>query len=241
MKVFVGTSGFGYKEWQPDFYPADISDAEFLSFYSKKLPVVEINSTFYRFPSKGMLTAWAPQVPEDFLFALKVPGRITHQARLKGAGEAIDALMDNVRSLGKRLGPVIFGLPPNMKKDMPRLNDALLHVPEDVRVTFEFRNPEWNCDEVHDALAKKKVALCLAESDEAVAPDDLTLPLVSTADWGYLRLRKSEYADAELEAWAKRIAAQPWKEVFVFVKHEAAAAPGLALKLQEMIAKSGAS
>jgi len=151
--------------------------------------------------------------------------------------EAIDALMDNLRSLGKRLGPVIFGLPPNMKKDMPRLNDALLHVPEDVRVTFEFRNPEWSCDEVHEALAKKKVALCLAESDEAVAPDDLGLPLVSTADWGYLRLRKSEYADAELEAWAKRIAAQPWKEVFVFVKHEAAAAPGLALKLQEMIAK----
>lgn len=240
MRVYVGTSGFGYKEWQPEFYPAEISDGDFLSHYAKHLPVVEINSTFYRFPSKAMLQGWAPQVPEDFLFALKVPGRITHQARLKGAGEAIVALMDNVKTLGKRLGPVIFGLPPNMKKDMSRLTDALAHIPDDVRVTFEFRNPEWLDDEVQNALRAKRVALCLAESDDAAASDDLNAPLVSTADWGYLRLRRSDYADADLEAWAKRIAAQNWKEVFVFIKHEEAAAPQTAMKLKKMLEAASA-
>ncbi len=236
MQVFVGTSGFGYKEWKPEFYPEDLADADFLAYYAKKLPVVEINSTFYRFPSKGMLAGWAPQVPEGFLFALKVPGRITHQARLKGASEAIAALFENVMSLGSKLGPVIFGLPPNFPKDMTKLNDAIANIPKGVRVTFEFRHLSWQDEEVYAALRSKGVALCLAESDDASASEDLTAPLISTADWGYLRLRKSDYADAELAAWSKRIAAQKWKEVFVFIKHEASAAPGLAVKLQSMIA-----
>jgi uncharacterized protein YecE (DUF72 family) len=235
MQVFVGTSGFGYKEWKPDFYPEDLKDADFLGYYATKLPVVEINSTFYRFPSKGMLAGWAPQVPEGFLFALKVPGRITHQARLKGASEAIAALFENVMSLGSKLGPVIFGLPPNFPKDMTKLNDAIANIPKGVRVTFEFRHPSWQDEEVYAALRSKGVALCLAEGDESSASDDLNAPLISTADWGYLRLRKSDYAEAELEAWSKRIAAQNWKEVFVFIKHEASAAPGLAVKLRKMI------
>jgi uncharacterized protein YecE (DUF72 family) len=235
MRVFVGTSGFGYKEWKPEFYPEDLKDADFLGYYATKLPVVEINSTFYRFPSKGMLAGWAPQVPEGFLFALKVPGRITHQARLKGASEAIAALFENVMSLGSKLGPVIFGLPPNFPKDILKLNEAIANIPKGVRVTFEFRHPSWQDEEVYAALRSKGVALCLAESDDASASDDLNAPLVSTADWGYLRLRKSDYAEAELEAWSKRIAAQNWKEVFVFIKHEASAAPGLAVRLQKMI------
>ncbi|MEO8877581.1 MAG: DUF72 domain-containing protein, partial [Polyangiaceae bacterium] len=198
MKVFVGTSGFGYKEWRPDFYPADLKDADFLGFYATKMPVVEINSTFYRFPSKGMLAGWAPQVPDGFKFAIKVPARITHQARLKGASEAIATLFENVMSLGPKLGPVVFGLPPNFPKDLTKLADAIANIPEGVRVTFEFRHPSWQDDEVLAVLRAKGVALCLAEKDETVASDNLSAPLVSTADWGYLRLRRSDYGDAEL-------------------------------------------
>jgi len=235
MKVFVGTSGFGYKEWQPDFYPADIKDADFLAFYAKKLPAVEINSTFYRFPSKGMLAGWAPQVPEGFKFAIKVPARITHQARLKGSSDAIALLFENLMSLGTSLGPVIFGLPPNFPKDMTKLTEAIANIPAGVRVTFEFRHPSWADEEVNAALQAKGVALCLAESDDAKAPEDLSAPLTSTANWGYLRLRRADYTDAELAAWAKRIAAQKWEEVYVFIKHEASAVPGLAMKLQALI------
>ncbi len=241
MRVFVGTSGFSYKEWRPGFYPEKMSDKAFLAYYASKLPVVEINSTFYRFPSKAILEGWASQTPDDFLFTLKAPGGITHRSRLKGTTEAIDSLFGTVRSLGRRLGPVIFGLPPNMKKDLPRLEEALRTFPSDVRATFEFRNPTWLDDDVKELLATKNVALCLAESDEAEAGDDLTAPLISTANWGYLRLRRSDYAEADLEAWAARIAAQKWREVFVFVKHEEAAAPKTALKLQALIVKAAAA
>ncbi|WP_394828496.1 DUF72 domain-containing protein [Pendulispora albinea] len=239
MRIFVGTSGYSYKEWRGDFYPEDTPADGFLPYYATRLPTVEINNTFYRFPSTKALEGWASQVPEAFTFALKAPGRITHQKRLKDVGDLVRDLFVNLAILGKKLGPVDFQLPPNFKKDLPRLRDFLAAVPRDAKVAMEFRHPSWFDDEVYATLNEYGVALCIAESDELEAAgavkDDLQAPLVATARWGYLRLRRSDYGDAELRAWGERVKAQAWEQTHVFIKHEAVQSPLLAVRLAELL------
>jgi len=217
MNLHVGTSGYSYKEWKGNFYPKDISPSQMLPYYAERFGTVEINNTFYRMPKASVLTAWAGQVPKDFKFALKAPQRITHFQRLKDSGATVSDFIQFTSVLQGRLGCLLFGLPPNFKKDVPRLAEFLQLLPKGVRVAFEFRHESWMDQEVFDLLRERQVALCVAEAEDGVE-----VPLMATADWGYLRLRRVEYSDADLKQWIKRIRQNDWKDVFVFFKHEEA-------------------
>ncbi len=214
VRVRVGTSGFSYKEWKGNFYPEDLPASDMLRFYASRLPAVEINNTFYRMPKASMLAQWAEQVPDDFRFALKASQRITHQRRLKDAADSVDYFFQVASTLGDRLGPTLFQLPPNFKNDLTRLTDFLAGLPAASRCAFEFRHESWFEDPVYDALRGAGCALCLAEDE------DLATPAVATTGWGYLRLRRQDYDGAALASWAARIRSQPWDEVYVFFKHE---------------------
>ncbi len=225
MRLHVGTSGYSYKEWKGTFYPEDLPASAMLRFYADRLHAVEINHTFYRMPSEKMIAAWASDAPLGFTFALKAPQRITHQLRLKEAGEVALTFVRISAGLGEKMGPLLFQLPPSMKKDASRLDAFLALLPPSVRVTFEFRHASWFDDEVYETLRKHRATLCAAEGEELVSP------VVPTADWGYLRLRRADYTDDSIAAWAKTIRAQPWSDAFAFFKHDGGAAPGFAAKL----------
>jgi uncharacterized protein YecE (DUF72 family) len=230
MRVFTGTSGFSYGGWTGTFYPEDLPAGERLAFYATKLPAVEINNTFYRMPKPELLAGWAAQVPKTFRFALKAPQRITHIKRLKDAAEEVRFLTGSFRQLGERRGPILFGLPPNLKKDLPRLDAFLGLLPSDLEAAFEFRNATWLDDDVFALLRAAGAALCVADDEKG------TTPLVATARWGYLRLRREDYAEADLDAWAERLAAQEWDSAYVFFKHEdEARAPELARGFAERL------
>jgi uncharacterized protein YecE (DUF72 family) len=231
MKVSVGTSGFAFKEWKGPFYPRELSDDEMLSFYAGRFPTVEINNTFYRLPKESVLLGWASQVPDGFTFAIKASQRITHHARLKPqAAELVDYLLRTTSVLGAKLGPILFQLPPNLKKDLDRLQAFLALLPRDRRFTIEFRHPTWFDDEVVAALRAHDVALCVSEQQESVGETDASpgfqSPLLPTASWGYLRLHRFDYDTAALTEWAKRLAVQPWQAADVFFKHDHTAGSG---------------
>ena len=215
MNLYVGTSGYSYKEWKGNFYPDDLSDKEMLRYYATKLPTVEINNTFYRLPKESVLQSWADQVPAEFRFSIKASQKITHMKRLKDALDETEYLIRIVRTLGERLGVVLFQLPPNLKKDVPRLEQFLKQLPGDIRAAFEFRHATWFDEETFSALRAHRAALCIAD-----AGDELKIPFVSTADWGYLRLRREEYSPASLKGWMKKVQSQKWESAFVFFKHE---------------------
>jgi uncharacterized protein YecE (DUF72 family) len=215
MKVRAGTSGFSYKEWKGNFYPADLPAAKMLPFYAQAFSTVEMNNTFYRMPTEKILLGWSAQVPENFAFALKAPRRISHDKRLKNVSDDVAYLLKTSAALGKKRGPLLVQLPPFLKKDVPTLVAFLALLPADAKPTFEFRHQSWFDEEVLAALRAHPAALCLAEAE-----NDLSIPFEATADWGYLRLRRPDYSDKELREWAKRIQDQPWKEAFVFFKHE---------------------
>jgi len=230
MKVRAGTSGFSFKEWKGNFYPADLSPADMLSFYAKRFFTVEINNTFYRMPSESVLLNWSAQVPDDFSFVLKAPRRITHIKKLKNVADDVDYLFKTAAVLGKKLGPMLFQLPPVLRKDLALLCDFLSILPARGQSAFEFRHQSWFDDEVFTALRKHNAALCLAEAE-----NDLNIPFVATAAWGYVRLRRPDYSDADLRDWGKRITDQPWKEAFVFFKHEdAGKGPQFATRFLEL-------
>ena len=215
MRILAGTSGYAFKEWKGNFYPADLKDDGFLGYYASKFPAVEINNTFYRLPKENVLLEWASQVPQTFTFALKASQRITHHARLKEeCADTVDFLLRNTATLGDRLGPILFQLPPNLKKDVNRFRGFIGLLPSDRRYVFEFRHESWFDDEVYDAMRERDIAMCVAEQDE------FRCPVVSTASWGYLRLHKLDYQAAELTEWAKCVTGQQWKEAYVFFKHD---------------------
>jgi len=228
MRVWVGTSGFSYPPWRGSFYPAKLPATDMLAFYAQHLPTVEINNTFYRMPDAALLERWAAATPADFVFALKSSRRITHELRLHDAQSAVERFASGAATLGKKLGPVLFQLPPWLHKDRERLEAFLALLAQfghGLRPAFEFRHASWFCDEVYATLKAGGAALCIAEAEK------LETPLQATASWGYLRLRREDYTPAALDAWAGRIAEQPWAEAYVFVKHETAEAPDLARRL----------
>lgn len=223
MEVRVGTSGYAYKAWKGSFYPDDLKADAFLRYYGSQFRTVEINNTFYRMPRERVLLDWARQVPEGFSFVLKASRRITHLQRLTNVEDALSYLLNTAAALGPKLGPFLFQLPPNMKKDLERLQAFLALVPEPWRAALEFRHASWFDDDVYDALRARNAALCVADTDESEGA------LVATADWGYLRLRRERYEEQDLAVWVERVGAQSWNDAYVFFKHEdAGAGPRLA-------------
>jgi uncharacterized protein YecE (DUF72 family) len=216
-KLLAGASGYSFKEWKGTFYPETMKPDEMLAFYSARLPTVEINNTFYQMPKVPMLENWARTTPESFRFAIKASRRITHMSRLKAdsAADSVAFLYRNLASLGAKRGPVLYQLPPFLKKDLPRLTEFLALLPEGHRAAFEFRNESWFADDVYDALKGAGAALCLSEREDNAPP-----PLVETAPWGYVRLRLENYTDEDLRAWAARLGATGWDEICVYFMHE---------------------
>jgi uncharacterized protein YecE (DUF72 family) len=230
MRIVAGTSGWQYKEWRGSLYPEGLPAEKMLPYYASRFGAVEVNNTFYRMPRESVLQAWADCVPDGFTFILKASQRITHYGRLKeSAIEPLGYMLRTAACLGDRLGPFLFQLPPNLKKDVPRLSAFLEHVPPGTRAAWEFRHPSWLDDEVLETLRAREMALCVTSSEE-----DET-PLHATARYGYLRLRKQAYEAGELEDWADRINAQVWEEAYVFFKHEdEGTGPRLAARFMEI-------
>ena len=216
MQLFTGTSGFAYKEWKGTFYPEDLRNDDMLSYYATHFRSVEINNSFYRMPAEKTLQQWTKQVPPTFRFVLKAPQRITHFTRLKDESrDPLEFFLRNARVMGDQLGPILFQLPPNMKVDVPRLTNFLSWLPVDVRAAFEFRHASWFDDAVYDALRASRASLCIADTE------DEQTPRVSTvADWGYVRLRRVAYTEADIAEWAAWTSAQSWNDAYVFFKHE---------------------
>jgi uncharacterized protein YecE (DUF72 family) len=228
MQLYVGTSGFSYKQWKGPFYPEDLPAKEMLRYYAERLSSVEINNTFYRMPRASVLESWVTQVPDSFRFAIKASRRITHLKRLKEAGEETDYLLGQLAALGDRLGVVLFQLPPNLKRDLPRLRAFLALLDGRVPASFEFRHESWRDDEVAETLREQGAALCCADDDEQPGQ------LVATAPFAYLRLRRAVYLPAELESWARRLRDTRCERAFVFLKHEdAGAGPRLAAAFRQ--------
>jgi uncharacterized protein YecE (DUF72 family) len=231
-RIHIGTSGWNYPEWKGSFYPKDMKPAGMLAYYAERFKTVEVNNTFYRMPTPKVVDGWAAGVPGGFVFVLKAPQRITHWARLRDVDEPVRVFCDTARTLGPKLGPLLFQLPPNFKVDTGRLADLLALLPPDVRAAFEFRNATWFTDEVYTRLAGKNAALCVADNDDGATP------AVATADWGYLRLRATGYTDDDLRAWlaTMRRIGERWRDAFVFFKHEeAGTGPAFAARLRALL------
>jgi uncharacterized protein YecE (DUF72 family) len=240
LHLLAGASGYSYKPWKGPFYPKDLPDADMLGFCAERLPTVEINNTFYRLPKASVLEEWAAKTPATFRFVLKASRKITHIHRLKDVGEMTEYLFRTADTLGPKLGPILFQLPPYLKKDLDRLRRFCDGVAQERAIAFEFRDQSWLEDDVFDALRAHNAALCLADTGGGPAQNDL--PLVATASFGYLRLRRDDYGDADLARWLARIRAQPWEQAYVFFKHEdEGAAPRLARRLMELAGADAAA
>ena len=227
QRIVAGASGYSFKEWKGTFYPEKMKPEDMLAFYSARLPTVEINNTFYQMPKAEVLENWAKTTPDDFKFAIKASRRITHMSRLKAdtAADSVKFLYATLAVLQAKRGPVLFQLPPFLKKDLPRLNEFLALLPSGHNAAFEFRNDSWFDDDVYAALKAAGASLCFSEREDNAPP-----PLVETAPWGYVRLRLETYSDADLEQWAERLAATAWREIYVYFMHEPTA-PGYAQTL----------
>jgi uncharacterized protein YecE (DUF72 family) len=215
--LYAGTSGFAYPAWKPDFYPPKLPQKEFLKHYATRLNAVEINYTFRQLPSVSTLENWINATPEGFIFALKAHQRITHIQRLKESEftQVFFKAIDPLRAT-RRLGPVLFQLPPNFKVEISTLAAFLEKLPEDIRCAFEFRNASWLVPEVYDLLEKHRSALCLAESEKFEVPEILTAGFV------YVRLRKTDYAPedrADIAVRSRRLL-EGGRDVYAFFKHE---------------------
>ena len=232
-QLYTGTSGFAYPNWKPRFYPVDLPEKKFLEHYASRLHSVEINYTFRRLPAATTLENWVKATPAAFRFACKANQRITHIMRLKDVSGAVALFLRSIDPLrsARRLGPILFQLPPNLKCDMALLNDFLVLLPTDLRFTIEFRHTSWLSDGVYDALKNRNISLCVAESEK------LEVPEVITADFVYYRLRKSEYSEEEREQIAERAREllSQGKDLYLFFKHEET--PEGALYAEELAAR----
>jgi uncharacterized protein YecE (DUF72 family) len=216
MALWVGTSGYNYPEWRGSFYPQKMPTARMLPFYAERFKTVEINYTFYRAPSAKILAGWSDATPAEFQFTLKAPKRLTHVARLKDCAEPLRYFMTTAETLGSKQGVLFFQLPPSLKKDLGLLEAFVEPLPPSVRAAFEFRHPSWLDDDVFAALRERNLALCIADSEKA------STPLEITADFAYFRLRDEGYTAADIERWAHAIEEKTRgaKDVYVYFKHE---------------------
>lgn len=231
---WIGTSGYNYQEWKGAFYPEEISDKRMLAFYADRFASVEINYTFYRMPTARLLANWARETPDRFRFALKAPRRITHDQRLRGVEDTLATFCEIAETLGPKLGPLLFQLPPFLKKDVELLEVFLHDVPTGLKPAVEFRHISWYSDDTYEVLRRFGVALCIADTEEHTTPFELTAP------FGYLRLRRADYDESALRAWLDRIAGAGLSETFVYFRHEEhATGPQFASVFQALVAPEG--
>jgi uncharacterized protein YecE (DUF72 family) len=216
-KIFAGTSGWAYASWKPEFYPAKLPSAKFLSHYATRLNTVEVNYTFRRFPTEKLLRGWMEVTPAGFQFAIKANQKITHVSRLRNVAEFTSDFVGALEPLATegKLGPVLFQLPPYLKADLALLKEFVAILPRNMRAAFEFRHASWFSDEVYAAMRDANVALCNAESEK------LDTPHVQTANFAYLRLRKAEYTASERDTFSREAGElTAHGDVFVYFKHE---------------------
>ena len=235
MNIWVGTSGFQYSEWKGTFYPEDLSTAKMLPFYTERLSTTEVNYTFRRIPSAKSIQGWWDATPERFKFSLKAPQKVTHFAKLRDCGDTLRYFYQVISDLEAKLGVVLFQLPPAFKKDAALLGDFLKDTPPGMRAAFEFRHPSWFDDEIFGLLKDKNIALCVADSET------LATPMMATADYGYLRLRREDYQTTDVARWAEAIRAQGngWSDAFIYFKHEESGiGPKLAMQLREILGET---
>jgi uncharacterized protein YecE (DUF72 family) len=228
--LYVGTSGFAYKEWKGVFYPDGLKDREMLSFYASRLPSVEINYTFRRQPTEKTLTTWREATPEGFRFTLKANQRITHVLRLDQADDEVRDFLERARLLGTRQGPILFQCPPTLKFDRSRIEAFVGYLPPGVLAAMEFRHPSWQ--EARPILAAQGVAWCTAETEEKEADEPSWEP------FGFLRLRKTAYSDDDLKKWVERITPplEEGRDVYCYFKHEdGAASAKMAQRLRQAV------
>jgi uncharacterized protein YecE (DUF72 family) len=233
MDLWIGTSGFQYPEWKGTFYPEKLPVSKMLSYYAERFTTTEVNYSFRRIPSAKTIQNWAEATPPRFKFTFKAPEKVTHISRLRDCGETLKFFANVIVELNEKLGVVLFQLPPGMKCDVVLLRAFLDDVPTTIRAAFEFRHPSWFANDVFEALREHNAALCIAESEK------ITSPQVLTADFGYLRLRRQDYVDSDIERWAVFVQSQTqkWRDAFVYFKHEES---GLGPKLgQQMIDRLG--
>ena len=230
MNLWIGTSGFQYPEWKGTFYPEKMPAAKMLPYYAERFGTTEINYTFHRIPSAKTIEGWYRNTPEQFRFSLKAPQKVTHWSKLRNSGDTMRFFHQVISDLEGKLGPILFQLPPTLQMDVALLRDFVAELPEGMRGAFEFRHASWFDDEIYEVLRAKNLALCVAESEKLSTPD------VTTADYGYLRLRREDYTDADVVRWTKAVQARAgvWSDAFVYFKHEESGiGPRLA---QQMIA-----
>jgi uncharacterized protein YecE (DUF72 family) len=235
--LYAGTSGFAYPAWKPVFYPAKLPANQFLRHYAGRLNAVEINYTFRRLPAAATLAGWVEATPPRFLFAVKANMRITHILRLKNAEAATELFLKAIDPLrtARRLGPVLFQLPPQMKCDPALLRAYLELLPDGLRYAFEFRHASWLAEPVYDELRRRNVSLCVAESEKFEVPE------VITADFVYYRLRKPDYTEQDIDAFAARAREllATGRDLFLMFKHEET--PEGALHAERLLQKAQAA
>jgi uncharacterized protein YecE (DUF72 family) len=206
VTVWIGTSGWQYRDWRGRFYPRGVPTGRWLEAYAAAFATVESNNAFYRLPERRIFEAWAERTPDDFVMAVKVSRYLTHIRRLREPEEPVERFVERVAGLGGKLGPVLLQLPPQLRCDAARLADTLDRFPPGMRVAVEFRHPSWFVDEVRALLTERGAALCLADRRRPLTP------LWRTADWTYLRFHEGRstpspcYGRAALAAWARRLA-----------------------------------
>lgn len=211
-RFYVGTSGFGYREWVGKFFPRGLKADQLLPYYAARFDTVEINSSFYRMPRASVVRGWLPETPKGFRFSFKAPASITHMRRLSNAGASARAFLKAIDT--PKLGVAVFQLPPGFKKDVPRLRDFIDELPRGRDYAFEFRDPTWFAEDVLAVLERARIALCYNDADVE------RCPLVATAKFGVVKLRRVDYAARELARWARRLEDMPWTRADVFFKHE---------------------
>ncbi|HEY0369603.1 MAG TPA: DUF72 domain-containing protein [Chthoniobacterales bacterium] len=216
MDLWIGTSGFQYAEWKGTFYPADMAASKMLPYYAERFTSTEINYSFHRIPSTKTIEGWWKATPSRFKFSLKAPQKVTHWAKLRNCADTLSYFHQVICDLEKKLGCVLFQLPPTLKKDAPLLESFLADLPDGMRGAIEFRDAAWFSDDVFELLKKKNIALCIADSEKLATPD------VATADYGYLRLRREDYQDTDVKQWSEAVKAHEaqWSDAFVYFKHE---------------------
>jgi uncharacterized protein YecE (DUF72 family) len=238
--IRIGTSGYHYRHWKGNFYPEDLSTAGMLSFYLNYFDTLELNNTFYRLPTVSALEAWRDAVPDNFIFAVKASRFLTHNKKLKDPENALENLLPRVDVLGKKLGPILFQLPPKWRLNLERLHELLAVLPRKYRYAFEFRELSWMHDQVLDTLRQYSAAFCIYEI--AGYHSDLHI----TTDFAYVRLHgpggkyQGSYSDAALDEWAEWIAeraAQLRAIYFYFDNDQAGYAPQNALTLRRKVAQ----